>query len=71
MGSLLAQILVVGKLMQPGMLSWAAYRTESAFQERTGIQHSAFISEPRTGTQVRSHALGFASASHLVLNGLL
>lgn len=53
-GSRTAQILVVGKLMQPGMLSWAAYRTEAAFRERTGIKHSAFISEPRTGTQVCS-----------------
>ena len=53
-GSLTAQILVVGKLIQPGILSWAAYRTETAFRERTGIKHSAFISEPRTGTQVRA-----------------
>lgn len=64
-GPRVAQILVVGKLMQAGMLSWAAYRSEADFRERTGIPHSAFISEPRTGTQVsaRVSASGISSYS--------
>ena len=47
------QILVLGKLMQPGLLAWAAYRNELDFRGSTGIECSTFVSEPRTGTQVQ------------------
>jgi len=48
-----AQILVLGKLMQPALLSWAAYRDQNVFRQRSGMEQSLLISEPRTGTQVR------------------
>ena len=47
------QILVLGKLMQPALLSWAAYRDQEVFRQRSGMEKSVLISEPRTGTQVR------------------
>ena len=48
------QILVLGKLMQPALLSWAAYRDQAVFRQRSGMAKSVLISEPRTGTQVRN-----------------
>ena len=48
-----SQILVLGKLMQPALLSWAAYRDQQVFRQRSGMENSVLISEPRTGTQVR------------------
>lgn len=48
------QILVLGKLMQPALLSWAAYRDQDVFRQRSGMEKSLLISEPRTGTQVRA-----------------
>ena len=47
------QILVLGKLMQPALLSWAAYRDQEVFRRRSGMEKSVLISEPRTGTQAR------------------
>ena len=53
MTALCVQILVLGKLMQPALLSWAAYRDQEVFRQRSGMEKSLLISEPRTGTQVR------------------
>jgi len=39
--------------MQPALLSWAAYRDQNVFRQRSGMEQSLLISEPRTGTQAR------------------
>lgn len=46
------QVLVVGKVSQAVVLSWAAYRDEATFRDWTGIENSKLVCDATFDTQV-------------------
>ncbi len=46
------QVLVVGKVSQAVVLSWAAYRDEATFRDWTGIENSKLVCDSTFDTQV-------------------
>ena len=45
-------MLVVGKVSQAVVLSWAAYRDEATFRDWTGIENSKLVCDSTFDTQV-------------------
>eukprot|EP00891_Asterochloris_glomerata_P009139 jgi/Astpho2/9139/Aster-07787 len=48
----LGKVLVVGKVSQAVVLSWAAYRDEATFRDWTGIENSKLVCDSTFDTQV-------------------